>query len=138
MTYIKLYSIDDYHVILTGPQRKVMPGSTVELTCYVTTKQHQPSRLKVRKNGIVLWNLKLRNISLLNENVHVGIHFQIRNITFTNAGNYTCEAIWENPGYSMEDTYTLHVACKSRTFTNTSISIHYIFLKAVLLFLKKI
>ena len=118
ITYIQFYSIDDYHVILTGPKQMVMLGSTAKLTCYVTTKQHQPSWLKVRKSGKVCWDVKPQNISLPNGNEYVGIHIQIRNISYADAVNYTCEAIWERPSYSMEYTYRLQAACKSMTFTN--------------------
>ena len=43
---------------------------------------------------------------------HIEMVFNVRNLTFDNAGNYTCEAVWEDPHFSRKDVYTLHVACE--------------------------
>ena len=114
---LQLFFEDEYGVIITGPQQKVIPGTEVVLTCFVTTKQHPPTWLQVRKTQLVVWNLKPENITLPGEGKHFGIHIPIMNVTSTDAGYYTCEAFWKNPGYAMDDTYTLQVACKSGNYS---------------------
>ena len=56
--------------------------------------------------------VKAENISLSNGEWHMGIVVPIGNVSSDDGGDYTCEAVWENPNYTWTATYTLEVACK--------------------------
>ena len=97
---------------MTGPSKKARRGSTVELTCFVMTREHHPSQFIGRYGQDVRWIVKPENISLPNGEWHMGIIVRIRNVSTDDAGNYTCEAVWENSTYTRTAVYTIEVACK--------------------------
>ena len=56
--------------------------------------------------------VKPENISLPNGEQHMGMVIPIQIMSSDDGGDYTCEAVWENPSYTRTAAYTLEVACK--------------------------
>ena len=98
--------------MITGPSEMVIKGSTVKLLCTVTTRKHQPSRMNVRKSTGLRVPTKPGKIFLPNGEEHIGMVFQIRNVTHVDGDTYTCEATWENPYVFKKAIYMLNVACE--------------------------
>ena len=96
--------------MFTGPSREVKRGSTIELTCFTMTRQHHPAKLKVRNQDSGI-DVTPENISLPNGEWHMGIVVTMI-VSPDDGGNYTCEAVWENPNYTRTAAYTMKVTCK--------------------------
>ena len=90
----------------------VIKGSTVKLLCTVTTTKHQPSWMNVRKSTGLGVPTKPQRIFLPNGEEHMGMVFWIRNVTYADASNYTCEATWENPYVFKKAIHMLNIACE--------------------------
>ena len=82
-----------------------MIGETVELTCAVGNRR--PDLITIMKDGSKMEIRKLDDTKQVEW--RQGISISLRQVGLSDAGNYTCEATWNESDYTRKDTYILHV-----------------------------
>ena len=107
-----------------------MVGSSVELTCAVSSKGHEPVSLNFfSKNGSIKTKA-LDDFLLPNGKWYKGITTSFKNVT-SDDGMYTCEVYWENPNYNKSAVLNVKVLGKncfiySYHFETTSLGLYTI------------
>ena len=102
---------DAYDVVIFGNSSEVMVGSSVELTCAVLTKGHEPVAINLFWENGGIKTKTLNDILLPNGNWYKGISTSFKNVT-SDDGTYTCEACWKNPNYNKSAVFNLRVLGK--------------------------
>ena len=88
-----------------------MVGSSVELTCAVSSKGHEPVVLNLFwKNGSIKTKA-LDDFLLPNGKWYKGISTSFENVT-SDDGIYTCKVYWENPNYNKSAVFNITILGK--------------------------